>query len=132
MQRFTALLTLCLASTALAAPEHAKIDAAAQSAGDKLQLTFKVVPDAGLHANMEGPWKLELKNTDGLALVKTTFAKGDMDDKLPGFVVQTTAKPAKLGGDVDYTLTAFVCTDDKTQCYREVHTGKLPWKTAAK
>ena len=130
MKRTLLLLSSLLLSAGAfaAAPEHAKIDAAADKAGDKVELRFKVVPESGLHVNMEGPWKLELTGTDGLGLQKTTFAKGDMDEKLPGFVVKTAAKPAKAAGDVEYKLTAFVCTDDKTQCYREVHTGKLPWK----
>ena len=129
MKRLALPLTLCLSATAFAAaPDHAKLDAAAQKSGDKVELRFKVVPDAGLHINMEGPWKLELTGADGLALAKTTYVKSDMDEKLPGFVVKTAAKPSKASGDVDYKLTAFVCTNDKTQCYREVHTGKLPWK----
>ena len=128
MKRFALLSSLVLSTAALAAPDHAKVDAAAEKAGAGLELRFKVVPESGLHVNMEGPWKLELTGTDGLKLPKTTLTKGDMDEKLPGFVVKTAAKPAKASGDVDYKLTAFVCSDDKTQCYREVHTGKLPWK----
>jgi hypothetical protein len=128
------LLSLLFATNAFAmgAPDHSKVAVDAKPAGDKLQLVFKVEPTNGLHINMEGPWKLELKSSDGLAFAKTTLGKDAMDEKLPGFTMTTTAKPAKPAGEVEYSLVAFVCTNDKTQCYREVHNGKAAWKTAAK
>jgi hypothetical protein len=131
-------LALALASTiggiALADGDHATVTVeAVPAAASNLEFHFTVVPAAGLHINMEGPWKLELTGTNGLTFAHTTFAKGDMDKAVPGrFVATTTAKPAAPAGDVEYALTAFVCTDDKTQCYREVKKGKAGWKTAAK
>jgi hypothetical protein len=126
------VLLASLARAEGGAPDHARVAVASRTVGDKLELSFKVVPEAGLHVNMEGPWKLELKRHDGLAFAKTTFAKSDMQEKVPGFVATTSAKPSQAKGDVEYSLVAFVCTDDKTQCFREVHSGKAAWSTAAK
>jgi len=55
-----------------------------------------------------------------------------MDEKLPGFVVATAGKPAKAKGELDYTMVAFVCTKEKTQCFREVYNGKAAWNFAGK
>jgi len=127
-------LTMALGGQAFAfdEPKNSSVAVEAKPLGQNLQLAFKVSPRAGLHINLEGPWKLELKNAGGLAFAKTTLVRADMDEKLPGFVLTTTAKPAQVSGEVAYKLIAFVCTNDKTQCYRDVHTGKAPWKVAAK
>jgi hypothetical protein len=114
-------------------PEHSTVEATvAPGASDALTLTFKVVPKTGMKINLEGPWKLELKDAADLPLAKTTLVRADLDEGMTGYTVTTTAKPAKTEGTVNYSLTSFICTTDKTQCYREVHTGTLPWKAGAK
>jgi hypothetical protein len=92
-------------------------------------MTFKVVPKEGMAINMEGPWKLEIEAPEGTSLAKKTLEKADMDAKLPGFVVSGTLKgPIPKGGYVaPYKLIAFVCTADKTKCFREVHKGEVRW-----
>ena len=136
IRQATALLFLTMALSgqafAFGEPRNSSVAVDAKPQGQNLQLAFKVSPKAGLHINLEGPWKLEIKNTGGLAFAKTTLVRTDMDEKLPGFILTTTAKPAQAHGEVAYKLTAFVCTNDKTQCYRDVHTCKAPWKVAAK
>ena len=132
------LTTALLAAAALTqavpawAADHAAVAAAAKPAGGGIAFEFKVNPAHGLHINMEGPWKLELTDTAGLAFAKTTLTKGEMDEKLPGFTIKTAGLPQAKSGDVGYKLTAFVCTDDKTQCFRDVLSGKVGWTTAAK
>lgn len=120
------LLALSSTAWALGANDHSTVSVQTVVKGDGLALTFKVSPASGLHINMEGPWTLEIKNPTGLSMAKTTFRKTDMDEKIPGFAV-TGAKPEAPHGSFDYQLTAFVCTNDKTQCYRDVLTGKADW-----
>jgi hypothetical protein len=62
-----------------------------------------------------------------LSFEKTTLGKADMDTALPGFVLTTAARPTAPKGQIKYTLTSFICTKEKTQCYREVHTGAFDW-----
>lgn len=123
--KFALLLT---ASPALAfggPPKHSAVAVEARAGDGAQQFTFKVEPKNDMIVNFDAPWKLEVKGHDGLTLPKTTFARGDLDEKLPGYVV--SAKAGKPQGDLEYSLTAFICTKDKTQCFREVHTGKTTW-----
>ncbi len=112
--------------------KHSKVDVTSVPKAGNLELTFKVLPTNGLHINLDGPWKLEIKGHEGLAFDKDTLAKKDLNEGLTGFVVTTKAAPAKPAGELEYALTAFVCTDDKTACFREVHNGKATWSVAAK
>lgn len=109
-------------------PEHSSVEVTSTKKGDNLEFTFKVKPTAGIHITLEAPWKLALKQTDGLAFASTDLNKAAMDDKLPGYVVATTAAPGKVSGKMAYALTAFVCTENKTQCFREVHNGEVDWQ----
>lgn len=130
--RKSALFTLLLAAAPAFAfgskPEHSAVDVETKAEGDKLKLVFKPRPLEGMVINEEGPWKLEVKKADGLAFAKTTMTKDDIDFKTPGWTLATTAKPAKDAGEVEYAMTVFVCTKDKTQCFREVHDAKAAWK----
>lgn len=131
---FAAFSTLMLATTAVAAEPalHSKVDITTAPKADSLELTFKVLPTDGLHINLDGPWKLEIKSADGLVFEKTTFVKKDLKEDLTGFVVSTKGAPAKKSGELEYSLVSFVCTNDKTACYRDVLTGKAPWSVATK
>lgn len=127
---------LSASSAAAQAPAtHSEVNAqgeAVAATANQLRLVFAVRPASGLHINLEGPWALTLKNpSGGVSLAKTGWTKADLDDKLPGFVAQASVTPQTNTGDVDYDLVAFVCTDDKTQCYRDVHHGRLHWQRAA-
>jgi hypothetical protein len=126
-----AALLLLATGTALAG-DHASVKASAKADASSVQLSFLVEPTSGLHINLDGPWHLELKDAAGLPLAKTSFGKADMDAKLPGFVVSTQAKPSQPAGDVNYELVAFICTNDQTQCYRDVLKGKVAWQLAGK
>ena len=126
------LLSICaglffLTTTALGfgKPEHSGvvIDTANISGGK--QFTLKIKAMNNMVINFDAPWKLEIKGHEGLGLTKASYAKEDMDEKLPGFLVQSTPENPK--GTLEYSLTAFVCTKDKTQCFREVHSGKQDW-----
>jgi hypothetical protein len=88
--------------------------------------TFELQMQPDMVLNHDGPWKLEIKAHDGLGLAKTTFDKAELDDKIPGYAVTATA--AKAAGELEYQMTVFVCTKEKTQCFREVHKGKYSWQ----
>lgn len=132
MQKFV-LAALVAVSSAVAqgAELHSSIKVESKKVGDNLELTLKTVPNEGLIINLEGPWKVEVKKADGLTLAKSTLVRGDFDEKDAQFKVVTTAKPAKPEGEIEYKYVAFVCTKDKTQCFRDVHEGKAAWKAAA-
>lgn len=110
-------------SAAASAPEHSKIEV---SQTDGLTFSFKVKPHAGMTVTLEAPWKLVVEDND-LTFPKNTLDKAEMNGTLPGFVVSAAVKPTKTKGTLKYTLTSFICTAAKTQCYREIHTGTFDW-----
>lgn len=109
-------------------PEHSSVEVTSTKKGEALEFTFKVIAAPGIKVTLEAPWKLALKQSDGLAFAATDFNKAAMDDKLPGYVVATSAAPGKDAGKLTYALTTFVCTDNKSQCFREVHNGEVDWQ----
>jgi hypothetical protein len=129
-------LAALLAAAPLVAPAaaelHGDVKVDTKLTGDNLEFTFKVEPKPGLEINLEGPWKLELKTSDGMKFAKTTLGRGEFDDKSESFKFATTAKPSKPSGEIEYKFVTFVCTKAKTQCFRDVHEGKTPWSMAAK
>ena len=116
----------------LAAPEapqtHSSVEAKAVPVGENLRLDFKVIAADGLHVNQDAPWSLELKEAPGLSFSQMKWNKAALDKALPGFSTTTNAKPNQAKGVVNYTLTAFVCTDDKKLCHRDILKGELPWQ----
>jgi hypothetical protein len=117
-------------AVAASAPEHSKVAISQKKDGDSLAVVFKVEPNKGMNITLDAPWKLDVEAKD-LSFAKTTLAKSDMDTALPGFILKTVAKPAASQGQLKYTLTSFICTKEKTQCYREVHTGTFDWNLQA-
>ncbi len=111
-------------------PKNSKIEITSAAVGDQLEFTFKISANAGHAVTFEAPWKLDVKNHDGLAFASSSFNKDNMDEALPGYKVKTNAKPAKQNGEFEYSLVSFICTSDKTTCYREVHKGKHSWAMA--
>ena len=111
-------------------PKNSKIEITSAPAGDHLEFTFKISANAGHAVTCEAPWKLDIKNHDGLAFANSSFNKNNMDKALPGYTVKPNAKPGKQHGEFEYSLVSFICTSDKTTCYREVHKGKHTWAMA--
>ena len=133
---FTAMtLPLIWSEAALAfgKPEHSLVKAKAAT-GDQGQLNFefKVEPNKDMQVTLDAPWQLKVSGHQGLVFEKTTLKKADLDEALPGFKLAASGKPTVANGSVDFQLTAFICTQDKTRCYREVHKGRVPWAVAAK
>jgi len=116
------------ATSAAPAAQKSKVEAKVEPSKSGLAFHFHVVPDAGLHINQEGPWQLEIKAAPGLTFASTTLKKDAVDFALPGFTLATTVPPSQSSGSVTYKLIAFVCTDDKAQCFRDVLSGEVAWK----
>jgi hypothetical protein len=122
------LFAIVMLTGAAKKPEHSSIDfSSAKLANGEVQLQFKVVPNKGLTVTTDAPWKLEISEVEGLTLASKSFDRTKLDEKLPGFVV-SAGKPAAATGKLTYKMISFVCTENKTQCYREVHENTATWK----
>ena len=119
---------IAASASATPAAQKSKVEAKVEPSKSGLAFHFHVVPDAGLHINQEGPWQLEIKTAPGLTFASTTLKKDAVDFALPGFTLATTVPPSQSSGSVTYKLIAFVCTDDKAQCFRDVLNGEVAWK----
>ena len=109
-------------------PENSRVLAeAVKASGGSYNLSFKLALNDGIALNMEGPWKFTIKAHEGLVLSQTEFTGKELNQAVPGYAVQSTGVPSTPKGKVDYTLIAFICTKDKTRCFREVHNGSLAW-----
>ena len=113
---------LCASGSVLAAGK-ATVEVTAKVQADKrVELTFKTLPNADLAINKEGPWKLEVLSSGKLKFDKKEFKRGDWKEDIAGFTLLSS--PAKTKNEkVKYKLTAFICTKDKSQCFREVVEG---------
>ncbi len=129
-----------LASMALAAAsffllsgfgeKHSSVEAQSVFKDKTVELQFKVKPNEGMQISKEAPWTLQLVNTKGLKLETKDgkFETKTFQEGLPGFEVKAPLEGEISAGKVDYTIRAFVCTNDKKHCYPQLHKGSLEWK----
>ena len=123
-------LFICYAngSTAIAAGK-AHVEVSAKLQPDKrVELTFKTIPATDLVINKDGPWKLEITFPGKLSFDKKEYKRPDWKEDIAGFTA--LSGPSKVKSEsIKYKMTSFVCTKDKTQCFREVieGTSKLTW-----
>ncbi len=88
----------------------------------RVQFTFKTVPHGDLVVNKEGPWKLEIISSGKIQFDKKELKRPDWKEDIAGFLL--TSAPSKTKSEkIKYKLVAFVCTKDKSQCFREVVQG---------
>jgi len=111
---------------------HCRVIPTVTPVGELLRFDFRIELASGMHLNTDAPWTLELKDTGGLNFPQTKLTKAALDTALPGFRMTTTGpkKPLQkkpLQGKLSYVLTAFTCTDTKSQCYRDVLKGEVAW-----
>lgn len=101
----------------------------AKKEGQTLAMKFLIKPIPGMAVNPEGPWLLTLSNPEGLKLELKDgkFENKVLEEKLPGFSVNAETLPNAKQAKVDYVMRAFVCTEDKKQCYQDSHKGSLTW-----
>jgi hypothetical protein len=119
-----AFITL-FSCTALTAPsEKAKVIVSSSKEGKSIKLTFATHPGDGLKINAEGPWKLEIKQVKGAKLNTLELKRDAWKSDISGFQVTGTPESNSKVLEVQYKMTTFVCTTDKSMCYREVVDGK--------
>ncbi len=123
MRQFCIAMLVGLSGIALA-ESNSRVDVSKTAK----ELVFKVIPNDGLVINLEGPWKLEIKDHAGLTVEKKLYDRSTLNEKLTGFQVPAVAAKGVNKGEVSYKLVAFVCTKDKTRCYRDVHDAKSQWQ----
>lgn len=107
---------------------NATVEVKAKTVDRKLELSFKAIPKEGLVINPDGPWKLEIKDPGSLKFDKQEFKRSEWQEALGGFTAQATANKEK-SATIKYKLVAFMCTKDKSQCYRDVveETATVKW-----
>ena len=136
MRNLILIALISVSSMAFLTPKNSKLETSfAQQKDNKLSFAFKVVPNKGIQITDIGPWELKLTDTEGLnlPLQNNSFVlkPKDFDKSYGGFKFET-GKPSKKNGTLKYRLKAFVCTDDKTRCFPEIHKGTLDWSTDKK
>lgn len=117
-------ISFCLSIQApVIAAGKANVEVTAKAQGDKrVELTFKTIPTGDLAINSEGPWKLQLISSGKLKFNKKEFKRAEWKEDIAGFTA--VSSPAKTKSEkIQYKLTAFICTKDKSQCFREVIEG---------
>lgn len=110
--------------------KHSKVETKAVPGAEGVELNFLVKPDSGFHLTTDAPWQLTLNNVKGLKLETKDgkFSTNTFDEKLPGFKIKAPVEAGINSGSIDYTVKAFICTDDKKQCYPQFHKGTIDWK----
>ncbi len=109
-------------------PAKAKVEVTSVKEKNGAKLIFKTVPTDGLVINAEGPWKLEIKNIMGAKTTVTELKRSDWKEETAGFEVPVTIDGKAKTADVQFKLISFVCTKDKSQCFREVVEDKASVK----
>jgi len=107
-----------------------------------LSVEFVVLPNEGMklaasQGKTKAPWKLTIEPAQNFGLIAnrsgSMFQTTKFDENLGGFKVRGTMPPAEA--EVRFRLRAFVCTKEvgeNSQCYPELHKGKISWKKEAK
>lgn len=119
MYKMILTILFFLNEIALSTPKHSAIKKVVTSK----KITISVVPKQGFMTTFIGPWKLELKEGNSLKLPQKSFDKKAIDQKTSSFSFGYEKQSNQWNGE--YVLTSFVCKEDKTQCFREVHRGNL-------
>ena len=104
---------------------------AKKDASGSYLVNFSVKPQSGMQLTLEAPWKLTLLESAGLSYQGSArqkekdskkqyiYTKAEMDDKLPGYLVKVDKNNQKAS-EISFTLEAFSCTKDKSQCFKDV------------
>jgi hypothetical protein len=128
LNKFIGILTAALISIGANAPKHSKVEFShVQATNGSSKLSFRVVPNSGLKITADAPWKLQIKSSEGIELTATEYDRTKFSESVPGFEIPVSKLNA-TAGKLSFKLTSFVCTENKTQCYREVHEQTADWK----
>lgn len=126
----TGLVLFAAASASAFGVKHSSVEPKTKVVGDTLEIDLMVKPDKGMKITHEGPWSVTITSAPGLKLemkdgkyVNKTFV-----ESIPGFKVVAPIDGKVSSGKVEYDLRAFVCTEDKKQCFPQQHKGSFDWK----
>lgn len=110
--------------------KHSSVEPKTKVVGDTLEIELLVKPDAGMKLTPEGPWSVTFTQAPGLKLEMKDgkYVNKAFDEKLPGFKLTAPIESKVSSGKVEYDLKAFVCTEDKKQCFPQQHKGSFDWK----
>ena len=95
----------------------------------QMRIEIKVEPNEGFQLTTENaPWSLKLSGVQGAdpGLAKTVWKGAELVSLLPQGSIDIQPKASGAFSppeSLNYELIAFVCTSDKTQCFREVYRG---------
>ncbi len=106
---------------------HSSVRTKTEKKTNEIHFNFTAEPTGGMKLNYEGPWALSLSDVDGIELPKNSFKLSDFTQEPKEASVNFNTKKLKEQGKLNYRLTAFSCTEDKTKCFRDVHKGNLNW-----
>ena len=129
MGSFIIMLSLALGSSIASSDElHSKLNATVRkdSKGHR-HFTFALTPGAGLVKNLEGPWALDVSDAPELSFQKPKLGKADLNETDLSFSLETSTPPKTEKGKLNYKFVGFVCTADKSKCFRDVHKGSVMW-----
>ncbi len=117
------------ANPALAAGKATVEITATELKNKKIELSFTTKAATGLVINPEGPWKLTVKDAGTIKLDKMEYKREEWNEKNATFTA-TGVPSDKKTTDVNYKMIVFVCTKEKSQCFREVVEGPttVTWK----
>jgi len=106
-------------------PKNSKVAIETKTTAEGTAFDFKVVPNENLIVTLDAPWKFVVSEVKGATFSETTLKKEQLDQTMPGYKIVSSKN--EKSGSFKYKLTSFVCTKDKTSCYREVHKGEHSW-----
>jgi|NOAtaT_6_FD_contig_31_8777249_length_840_multi_3_in_0_out_0_2 hypothetical protein len=107
--------------------KHSSVETKTQIVGSELELQVFVKPNPGMMVTKEGPWSLTLTSAPGLKLdlKEGKFETKEFIESMPGFTIKAPVEADK--GKIEYSVKAFVCTNDKKHCYPQMHKGSIDW-----
>lgn len=121
MKKSNAALVFLIAaiSFGFGKPEHSTVSVT--KSGNTINI--KAIPNEGLKITYDAPWSLKFKNVKGVELEKNSMKKDELNTSDASYNIKFS--PASKDWNADFEFVSFVCTEDKTKCYREVHKGKI-------
>lgn len=95
-----------------------------------LNVSVEVAPIAGHQITLENaPWMLTFSTKKG-NLKKAGFTAKEFAQDLPKSKIGLEFEASALGEMPTYKLVSFICTNNKTQCFREIYKGKVVEKSS--
>lgn len=121
------ILTLTGITSPLSADEkslHSSLAITQKRQGKTVELRFLPKANSGYLLNLDAPWQLEMPACDGFLSHKKTLGKSSFAPQT-GEVVVVASSNGTVKTPCAYTLRAFMCTNDKKQCFRDEHKGTI-------